>query len=252
MNLDERDTVADRFGVPSEQVERDHLVSHLLAVLAPGREDRLHFIGGTALARTHLPHGRLSEDIDLIALGGRADMAREIEALLPRALERRHGRLVWAPGLSEVRDTEGAYLRTVDGLTVKIQLLSSRNRVLWPTEVRSIEQRYADAPPASLRVPTLAAFAAGKAATWFDRRAPRDLWDLWALAELGAIDAAAAGLYRSHGPTGRPPSPELFDRAPTEAEWLAQLAGQTRLTVTARTALEVVRTAWRTASEERR
>lgn len=71
MNLDERDAVATQFGVAAEQVERDHLISHLLAVLSRQFGDRIQFIGGTALARTHLPDGRLSEDIDLIALGDR-------------------------------------------------------------------------------------------------------------------------------------------------------------------------------------
>lgn len=55
MNLDERDTVAAQFAVSPEQVERDHLISHLLAAIADRFADRVHFIGGTALARTHLP-----------------------------------------------------------------------------------------------------------------------------------------------------------------------------------------------------
>jgi hypothetical protein len=37
MNADERDSVAAQFGVVAEQVERDHLISHLLAFLGrPG------------------------------------------------------------------------------------------------------------------------------------------------------------------------------------------------------------------------
>lgn len=64
MNSDEKASVAEQFGVAAEQVERDHLISHLLAFLARDFGDSIHFIGGTALARTHLPHGRLSEDID--------------------------------------------------------------------------------------------------------------------------------------------------------------------------------------------
>ncbi|WP_442930756.1 hypothetical protein [Mycolicibacterium sp. 050232] len=34
MNQDERDAVATQFGVSTEQVERDHLISHLLAFLS--------------------------------------------------------------------------------------------------------------------------------------------------------------------------------------------------------------------------
>lgn len=191
MNSNEKLAVAEQFGVATEQVERDHLISHLLAFLSRDFGDRIHFIGGTALARTHLPDGRLSEDIDLIAVGDRKPIAAELDAALPRALARTHGRLTLDPALTSIPDTRAAILRTSDGLTVRIQLLSPRTRTVWPTERRSLVQRYADAPAAELLVPTLPAFAASKTATWFDRHASRDLWDLWALDRIGAIDAEA-------------------------------------------------------------
>ena len=50
MDLDERDRVIAQFGAAPEQVERDHLISHLLAFLGERFADRIHFIGGTALA----------------------------------------------------------------------------------------------------------------------------------------------------------------------------------------------------------
>lgn len=34
MSVDERDAVAQQFGVAAEQVERDHLISHLLGFLS--------------------------------------------------------------------------------------------------------------------------------------------------------------------------------------------------------------------------
>ncbi|MFE3444674.1 nucleotidyl transferase AbiEii/AbiGii toxin family protein [Nocardia sp. NPDC059180] len=244
MNIDERDTVAAVFGVSPEQVERDHLISHILAVISDRFGDRLHFIGGTALARTHLPQGRLSEDIDLVAVGNRTALARELDAALPRAVARQYGRLEWTPSLSDVPDTIAASLRSVSGLNVKVQLLSSHDRILWPTERRRLEQRYQDVAAAALLVPTLSAFAAGKTATWHDRRAPRDLWDLWALARIGAIDDAAGNLYRRYGPTNKLPGSHLFERPPDLHDWNSQLAGQTRLTVTAETALKTVRQAW--------
>ena len=244
MNLDERDSVAVQFGVAPEQVERDHLISHLLAVLSDRFGERLHFIGGTALARTHLPNGRLSEDIDLVALGSRNELAAELDAALPRAVARTYGRLNWGPALSIVRDTESAYLQTAGGLSVKVQLLSSKGRTVWPAELRVLEQRYSDVPSAQLMVPKLPAFAASKTATWHDRRASRDLWDLWSLAALDAIDDEAAALFARYGPTHRPPGRPLFDTAQEEADWAAQLAGQTNLNVTAEAALAVVRDAW--------
>lgn len=244
MIVDEKTAVAEQFGVAAEQVARDHLISHLLGFLSRDFGDRVHFIGGTALARTHLPTGRLSEDVDLVAVGDRRSVVTDLDAALPRALARSYGRLTLNPVLSSIADTRTTILRTSEGLTVRLQVLSSRERVLWPTERRTLVQRYSDAPGAALLVPTLPAFAASKTATWIDRHASRDLWDLWALSRLGAIDPAARELYRRHGPTNKPPAQHNFTKAPSEAEWQNQLAGQTRLTVSASDALNVVREAW--------
>jgi predicted nucleotidyltransferase component of viral defense system len=57
----ERAAFAERFGVADEQVDRDHLISHVLALLAAHLPGEVVFFGGTALARSHLPDGRLSE-----------------------------------------------------------------------------------------------------------------------------------------------------------------------------------------------
>ncbi|MGB3171767.1 MAG: nucleotidyl transferase AbiEii/AbiGii toxin family protein [Rhodococcus sp. (in: high G+C Gram-positive bacteria)] len=54
-----------------------------------------------------------------------------------------------------------------------------------------------------MRVPTRPAFVAGKTATWCDRRASRDLWDLWALSRIDAFEPEVADLYRNFGPTNK-------------------------------------------------
>jgi hypothetical protein len=87
-------------------------------------------------------------------------------------------------------------------------------------------------------------------AAWLDRGAARDLYDLWALDKVGALTAESAALFATHGPTSSPPRSWMFKRAPSAAEWQAQLAGQTRLTVTAVEALEAVRCAWAAAVGE--
>jgi predicted nucleotidyltransferase component of viral defense system len=242
-------TVADRFGVAIEQVRRDHLISHILAALSASHGEQVIFFGGTALARTHLPAGRLSEDIDLIATGARRETAAAIEQTLERALRRSHGRISWAPRLTAVRDTDAAVLLADEGrLTVRMQLLDHLGYPPWPTELHAIQQRYTDAGPARLRVPTAASFAAWKTVAWHDRRAPRDLWDLWALAQHGELTKRAAELFVAHGPIGNTPQPWMFTSAPTEERWLAQLVGQTRLTVSATEALQVVADACARAS----
>jgi hypothetical protein len=236
--------VAAAFGVSGEQAERDRMISFILAAISNRWADQLTFIGGTALARTNLPDGRLSEDIDLITRTSRSTIARQLDRELPDAFRRELGRLHWDPALSAVGDAGEAYLRRDDGLSVKIQLISQIGHPDWPTQRTQLDQRYDDAPPAALDVLTTPAFVAAKTAAWQDRRAPRDLWDLWALNARGAIDSNAAELFRKLGPTGRTPDPAWFATAPSESDWTDALASQTILTITASEAAQQIRDAW--------
>ncbi len=246
LDAQEAAAVAERFGVAVTQVRRDHLISHLLALLSRDLADDVLFFGGTALARTHLRDGRLSEDIDLIVRGDRSrqTVAATVDALFSTGLRRSIGRLEWHPALSAVRDTHAAVLTGPDGVSVRVQLLDGRGYPQWPTEQRELHQRYTGVPAARLWVPVRAAFVAWKTAAWHDRKAPRDLWDLWALASIGAVDDAARDLYVRMGPTGRPPAPWLFTEAPSEQQWHEALAAQTRLGVSAVDAIQVVAHAW--------
>ncbi|MGW4242120.1 nucleotidyl transferase AbiEii/AbiGii toxin family protein [Nocardia sp. NPDC004722] len=101
-----------------------------------------------------------------------------------------------------------AVLMSPDGVLVRIQLLGRTGYPAWPTERREMVQRYADAPPAELLVPTVPAFAAWKTAAWADRAASRDLFDLKLLDDIGAIDREAAVDVGSlpEGIQGRRPS----------------------------------------------
>src|SRR5699024_8950887 len=108
------------------------------------------FFGGTALSRTHLPDVRLSEDIDLISTGPRADVAAGIERAL-RRLRRTHGTVTLTPPLARTKGAAPSVLRTQDELTVHVQLLRQEGYPRWPTEVFDIEQRYSDSPPAPAR-----------------------------------------------------------------------------------------------------
>jgi hypothetical protein len=244
LNSAEGRSIADHFGASSGQIRRDHLISHLLAALTEQAGDQLIFFGGTALSRTLLPDGRLSEDIDLIARGSRRQVADHLTATLPRALRREFPRLSWEPSLSDVRDVDPALLRSPDGLTVRLQLLDPIGYPNWPVHMVDLVQRYSDAPPARLMTPTPPAFAAWKTTAWFDRAAARDLYDLWALARIGQVTADAARLFVRFGPTNRPPDDSMFAEAPDEDRWRRDLGGQLRLDITAADALEVVKVKW--------
>lgn len=224
--LDERDRakVEGQFGVAAEQVIRDHVISHALAAIATVSTDDLVFFGGTALARTHLTDLRLSEDIDLIASGSRAEIGDRIEAALARGLRRAFGTPTFTPRIRDTVNSESSVME-VGSVRIRLQLLSAQGYPAWPTEPMQIEQRYSDAPPARLRVLTAAAFAAAKLAAWSDRGAPRDLYDLWALAEAGKIDRDAVEMFGKLGPYTSA-SKVSFARLPTDEEWTAALGHQ--------------------------
>lgn len=57
---------------------------------------------------------------------------------------------------------------------------------------------------------------------------------------------SASDLFALHTGLG-PPQDHMFSRLLDEREWQGQLAGQTRLTVSANEALQVVRAAWEAA-----
>lgn len=98
-------TVASAFGVAEAQVERDHLISHVLHALA-AVDAPVVFFGGTALARTHLAAnergGRLSEDIDLWC-ADRSRTAALLDTSLLRQLRREFPRSRWEPSLTQTR-----------------------------------------------------------------------------------------------------------------------------------------------------
>ncbi|MFD0481955.1 hypothetical protein ACFQ46_05040 [Kineococcus sp. GCM10028916] len=58
--------VAEQFGVSELQVRRDHLITHLLAVLsASPLADELVFYGGTTLPKTHLDQRQSADRYDV-------------------------------------------------------------------------------------------------------------------------------------------------------------------------------------------
>ncbi len=220
----ERLEIESRFGVDSDQVLRDHVISHVLAAIASAGTDDIIFFGGTALSRTHLLDLRLSEDIDLIALGDRRAVGDRIESAVARQLQRTLGAVQFTPRLRDTRHPEPSVMQVGD-VRVQIQLLTAEGYPDWPTEIIEIEQRYRDASTARLRVLTAAAFVAAKLSSWSDRLAPRDLYDLWAMAEGGMINGDAVRLFGRVGPFTSA-AKVSFAVIPSEAEWNAALGHQ--------------------------
>ena len=166
-------------------------------------------------------------------------------------LARQFPAMAWNPSPTRVRGSSPAVLTTGDDLRLPLQILSGAGDPPWPSEIRDIEQRYSEAPPARLRTYTAAGFAAAKLDAWISRRAARDLFDLWAMAHQGMITSAALDVFTRHGQLTSPPERWAFERLPTAAEWDDQLAHQTSITVSPKEAARVRAQAWATAASPR-
>lgn len=237
---DEFRAFVDRFGVPDSQIARDHLVSHLLLALPRLSPGTFVFFGGTALCRTHLLDWRLSEDIDLLV----DDVGPWRDALgkeLPRQVRRHY------PNLELRWEREGLTTvgrATVSNLTVRIQLVQldySYRR--YATEHLPVHLRYSDVPPTvTLDVPTVVAAVAMKLNAWVDRQAPRDLADLYALADRGLVTTDAVDLANE---VGHAVVPHAFDEAriPDGDTWHTALGSQMRDVPPVRQVLDAVRAA---------
>lgn len=224
---DEIAAVARQFGVPESQVRRDHLISHALAALTDSPADgRVTFFGGTALCRTWLPDLRLSEDIDLLV--DSSDTGSQIREHTSRVLRREFPTLEWAV-LSSHHDVETCTLATGNA-DLKVQFALWRHG--WQDAIETTRApvllRYSDLPQSTeLTVPTASGFAAMKLLAWLDREAPRDIYDLAALAEANLIDRNALQTVSAivgHTPTSRSITNVAMNRV--RNDWNAELDHQ--------------------------
>ena len=163
---------------------------------------------------------------------------------LTRRLSREFGRPTFAPTLAARRPEQAVTAAFPSGSMVQIQFLPDDHYAPWPFASVQLEQRYSDAGPAVLQVPTLPAFIAWKTSAYVDRRASRDLWDLASLAALGAYTSEAADLFSRLGIFTAPPTDATLPVAPSEVIWQHDLAHQTRLNITAAEARSAVMLAW--------
>ena len=116
------------------------------------------------------------------------------------------------------------------------------NTRAWSFEITDVQLRYSDLPPTtSVMCPTSSTFAAMKFAAWFDRHAPRDLFDLAGLAARGVFaDPEVATRFRARMGFGLLASE--FERIPraTALAWHTELAAQVGGLEDAQTYLEIV------------
>ena len=225
------------------QVRRDHAISHILAAIQ-GLKSELVFYGGTALSRTLLTDGRLSEDIDLYT-EDHEKLCRELDDI-PDLIEQEFPEANWQKSPSQLRDADSTNLSCGSSIQVRVQVVDSQPRG-WqkiPVELTEIFQRYSDAPRIKLLVPTFDGFVAMKVSAWFDRHAARDLFDLESLSRKGDVTENIKELVQSlrgYRLTGARLDGKVV------GNWTQELAGQTKLEITERECLSRVLEWWGTA-----
>lgn len=185
--------VQNLFSANEAQVSRDHAISHVLAALQAINIEFV-FFGGTALSRTFLTSGRLSEDIDLYSADRRA-LCRELDGL-PKLIKEEFPRATWNVLPSQTVDPQSSLLVCDDSIQIKVQAVDSQTRG-WskvPKVLTQIHQRFSDVPATKLFTPTFDGFVAMKALVWFDRRSARDLFDLEGLSHKAEVTEGAREL----------------------------------------------------------
>ena len=225
LDLAEAERVRDEFESTEVQVRRDHAISHALAALQKIESEKV-FFGGTALSRTLLSRGRLSEDIDLYS-SDRRSLCRELDNL-PDLIEEEFPQANWDVLPSLTPDPRSSLLVCEASIHIRVQVVDALSRK-WqsiPTNLVDIHQRYSDVSKTQLIVPTFDGFVAMKILAWFDRGAPRDLFDLDGLSRIGAVSSATHDLVEKL--RGYRLTKQMLSRK-VSGLWQEELAHQTKL-----------------------
>lgn len=243
--LDPRESqnVQDLFGANEAQVSRDHAISHVLAALQRINTEFV-FFGGTALSRTFLTTGRLSEDVDLYSPDRRA-LCRELDGLL-KLIKEEFPQAAWNVMPSQTGDPHSSLLVCDSSTQIKVQAVDSKTRG-WskvPKALTQIYQRFSDVPATKLPTPTFDGFVAMKALVWFDRRSARDLFDLEGLSREGKVTDGARKLILEL--RGFHLSREMM-KGRVVGLWQEELAHQTRLVISEKECLARVLEWWGTS-----
>jgi len=195
--------------LPEAILERDYCLAWFLVALSriPLRE-RLAFKGGTALKRCYFGDYRFSEDLDftLTAETSFEALRHELDPLFAEVRRAsgiafrfvREDRQTHADSHTFYLEYEGPLSAPAGGREVKIDI-TIRERLAFPIEDRPVLRaygEYADLPEdAKVRVYSLGEIVAEKVVALMDRarNEPRDLYDVWYLADGQHVDLADLG-----------------------------------------------------------
>jgi predicted nucleotidyltransferase component of viral defense system len=190
--------------IPEAVLERDYCLAWFLVALSQEKlGDRLAFKGGTAIKRCYVGDYRFSEDLDFTLTEETPldEIRQGLEPVFTRVREAsgivfrfsREDRQSHSNSHTFYLGYEGPLPATAAGKEVKVDI-TIREKLIFPVERRPVLRgytEYADLPEGTaLRVYSLDEIAVEKAVAVMDRarNEPRDLYDIWYLADKAHVD----------------------------------------------------------------
>lgn len=194
ISLAEIDRMASYFKVPIDTIEKDYIISWILACLSESKlKNNFIFYGGTAIKRIYFEDHRFSEDIDLISADRlEKDYILQELGVLENAHRKANINLVIEPdSVQEMNQRLQLYVKytgfdEIIGAPKKVRLDFSMRRDQYGDVIeKEILKSYSDLKfhNETLSVMTLNTILANKLGLLPDitRNEPRDLFDIWFL-----------------------------------------------------------------------
>lgn len=185
---------AAKDNVPAQTVERDYVLTHIIAGIASlENETSLIFKGGTALRLCHFENYRYSADLDFSILSGSKEDAY---ATITQALENTSG-AIQGLQLTDKEPRKIVYIGPL-GRERKLKLDLADDELVLNTEKQNLINRWADLKEnLSIQVYPLIEITGEKLRCILQRLQCRDLYDLFCLFEDAQVDAIeAATIFR--------------------------------------------------------
>jgi uncharacterized protein len=178
--------IADAHGVDAKTVERDYVLTHIIAAVGRHSADEgLVFKGGTALRLCYFEDYRYSADLDfsLVAGAERQSTLEAIEQALASVVEQ-----IELPSLALAANGEGVEYEGPLGRPRSVKLDIAADELVEDTTSRPLITRYGDQSVGEIHAYTLKEIAAEKLRCVIQRLQARDLFDLNELLGLSEID----------------------------------------------------------------
>ncbi|MDD5024611.1 MAG: nucleotidyl transferase AbiEii/AbiGii toxin family protein [Methanoregula sp.] len=177
-------------GVPPSTIERDYAQNWLLMHLSP---INMALKGGTGIRKVFIEHYRFSDDLDFTLLEPVDKETLQASVRDAAARAREESGIQFEEDVSIIETVSGfratakfriLHSSTITPINIDLDLTDPDNeQVFLPVHVRPVFHHYSDRLEASVTAYALEEIMAEKIRSLFQRTRPRDLYDLWQLAD---------------------------------------------------------------------